>query len=298
MATFISGLWDGLRYGLRSRGRESQWAFIFHRVSGLAVLSFLAIHIVDTSTVYFAPALYDDAIALYRTVPFMLGEIALLAAILFHGLNGYKIIYFDQKPARWRGENEARWFWAICGLTFLLWLPGAFLMGRSLYIYSICQCPTEKAVAPAFPVWFDGLVIVSLVVAVVVVARRVTIKTGGVTRGFDTWMWLFMRWSGVLLVPLVWFHFLINAVIVGVHAIDIDYVALRWATIGWQVYDIALLAFTFGHGLNGLRYVVNDYVHHPLANKAINLTILIGWIVISAIGAVAIIGGAQKVAGG
>jgi succinate dehydrogenase/fumarate reductase cytochrome b subunit len=30
----------------------------------------------------------------------MLGEIGLVAAVLFHGLNGYKIIYFDQRPGR------------------------------------------------------------------------------------------------------------------------------------------------------------------------------------------------------
>ncbi len=126
MATLISSLWDGLTY----RGRESQWAFIFHRVSGLAILSFLLLHILDTATVYFAPSLYAHAIDLYRTPPFMLGAIALVAAILFHGLNGYKIIYFDQKPLRWRAENEAKWFWAICGLSFVLWLPAAFIMAR------------------------------------------------------------------------------------------------------------------------------------------------------------------------
>ena len=289
MASLISTLWQGVLY----RGRESQWAFIFHRVSGLAVLSFLAVHILDTATVYFIPALYEHAIGLYRTPAFMLGEIALLAAVIYHGLNGYKIIYFDQKPDRWRGENEARWFWGICAASFLLWLPGAFIMGRALYVNSICQCPPAETTAPALPVWFNAAIIVSLAVGIGVVARMAAIKLGGVKRNFDTWMWLFMRWSGVLLVPLAWFHVLINDVIVGVHAIDLNYVDLRWAYIGWRIYDIALLAFTFGHGMNGLRYVVNDYAHHKGLNKALNWAILIGWIAISAIGAVAVIGGTR-----
>ncbi|HLF01258.1 MAG TPA: hypothetical protein VI547_04740 [Anaerolineales bacterium] len=289
MATLINTLWQGVLY----RGRESQWAFIFHRVSGLAILSFLAVHIVDTATVYFFPSLYEHAIGLYRTVPFMLGEIALLAGVIFHGLNGYKIIYFDQNPARWRAENETKWFWGIVGASAILWLPGAFMMGRSLYIHSICQCPTGEATAPALPGWFNIAIIASLAIGIIIVARMAAIKTGSIRRNFDTWMWLFMRWSGVLLVPLAWFHVLINDVIVGVHAIDIDYVAVRWATVGWQVYDIALLAFTFGHGMNGLRYVVNDYVHHTGLNKLLNWAILVGWIVISLIGAVAIIGGTR-----
>jgi succinate dehydrogenase cytochrome b556 subunit len=289
MATFFNTLWDGLRY----RGRESQWAFIFHRISGLAVLSFLALHILDTATVYFVPSLYADAVGLYRTVPFMLGEIALTAAILYHGLNGYKIIYFDQKPLRWRGENEARWFWGICGATFLLWLPAAMVMGRSLYINSICRCATEAPKAPGLPDWFNYLVVLSLLAGVVIVARIASVKSGGIRRNFETWMWLFMRWSGVLLVPLAWFHVVINDVIVGVHAIDLDYVALRWAMWGWRAYDIALLAFTFAHGMNGLRYVVNDYFHNAGLNKALNWAILLGWGLITLIGAAAVFGGVR-----
>lgn len=296
MATLINTLWQGINY----RGRESHWAFIFHRVSGLAVLAFLVIHILDTSTVYFFPSLYEHAIGLYRTTPFILGEIGLAAALIYHGLNGYKIIYFDQKPARWKAEAEAKWFWAIVGASFLLWLPAAFLMGRALYLHNICQCPPAAESGPVeFPAWANVGIVISLAAAVVVVVRMASIQAAvpGVKRNFDTWMWLFMRWSGVLLVPLAWVHALINAVLVGVHAIDLDYVAMRWASLGWQMYDIALLSFTFAHGMNGLRYVVNDYIHNEGLNKFLNRALLIAWLVITLIGAVAIIGGVRKATG-
>ena len=103
-----------------------------------------------------------------------------------------------------------------------------------------------------------------------------------------------MRWSGALLVPLAWGHILIQDVLVGVHAIDLDYVALRWATTAWRVYDIALLAFAFGHGINGLRGIVDDYVQHRGWNRAIKGAMLLGWITITAIGAVAVVGGVRK----
>jgi succinate dehydrogenase / fumarate reductase membrane anchor subunit len=102
-----------------------------------------------------------------------------------------------------------------------------------------------------------------------------------------------MRYSGLLLIPLVWVHVLIQDVLVGVHAIDLDYVALRWATLGWRVYDLALLAFTFAHGMNGLRNVLNDYVRGTRTRRALDWLLLLGWLVISAIGAVAILGGVQ-----
>jgi succinate dehydrogenase / fumarate reductase membrane anchor subunit len=110
----------------------------------------------------------------------------------------------------------------------------------------------------------------------------------------DTIAWLFMRYSGVLLIPLVWIHVLIQDVLVGVHAIDLDYVALRWATLGWRVYDAALLAFTFAHGVNGLRTVLHDYIHRPAYRRWIDRLLLGFWLLITAVGAAAIVGGVRS----
>jgi len=110
---------------------------------------------------------------------------------------------------------------------------------------------------------------------------------------YESVAWKWMRYSGFLLIPLVWIHVLIKDVIVGVHAIDINYVALRWASIGWQVYDIALLSFAFAHGMNGLRQVTIEFVHSDRARRNASIAIFILWIVVSAIGAVAIIAGAR-----
>jgi succinate dehydrogenase / fumarate reductase membrane anchor subunit len=115
----------------------------------------------------------------------------------------------------------------------------------------------------------------------------------GATRNLETWAWLFMRWSGVLLIPLAWIHVLLNDVLIGVHHIDLDYVAMRWAMLGWRAFDAALLAFAFAHGVNGLRQVVDDYVHGPRLNRSLKWLMFIGWVVITAIGATALIGGVR-----
>ncbi|MEK6588789.1 MAG: hypothetical protein AABY97_08120, partial [Chloroflexota bacterium] len=107
------------------------------------------------------------------------------------------------------------------------------------------------------------------------------------------WMWLMMRGSAVHLIPLVWIHVLLVDVLFGVHSIDLNYVELRWATLGWRIYDIALLAFAFAHGMNGLRGVMQDYVHSPTWRSRLNWTILGMWIVWTVIGAAAIVGGVR-----
>ena len=93
---------------VRYRG-QGHYVFLLHRITGLGTLLFLAIHILDTAVVYFAPAFYADAIAIYRSTPFMLGEIALVFCVIFHGANGLRIAYFDLvKPgASLRAGNRA-----------------------------------------------------------------------------------------------------------------------------------------------------------------------------------------------
>lgn len=130
-------------------------------------------------------------------------------------------------------------------------------------------------------------------------AQTRTIKT---KPNFETTAWKWMRYSGVLLIPLVWIHVLIQDVIVGVHGIieqgGHEYVLARWGMPLWITYDILLLAFAFAHGMNGLRQVANDFIHDPKAQKTTATIIFILWLVVSFIGAFAIIAAAISHAAG
>jgi succinate dehydrogenase / fumarate reductase membrane anchor subunit len=110
---------------------------------------------------------------------------------------------------------------------------------------------------------------------------------------FEATAWRWMRYSGLLLIPLAWIHVLIQDVLVGVHQIDLNYVAERWAFVGWRVYDFALLSFAFAHGVNGLRQVLRDFIKSESSMRTVSWGLLAFWLVISAIGAIAIIGGVR-----
>ncbi len=77
------------------RGGIGQWAWFFHRVTGMGVLLFLLFHILDTSLIMVGPELYNKVIALYRHPLFGLAEIGLFACVLYHALNGVRIILVD-----------------------------------------------------------------------------------------------------------------------------------------------------------------------------------------------------------
>jgi succinate dehydrogenase / fumarate reductase membrane anchor subunit len=81
---------------------------------------------------------------------------------------------------------------------------------------------------------------------------------------FELNSWLFMRGSGVLLAVLVFGHLFVNLMTgEGIHAIDFAFVAGKWASPFWQVWDLAMLWLAELHGMNGLRTIINDYATKP-----------------------------------
>ncbi|MBX6770951.1 MAG: succinate dehydrogenase hydrophobic membrane anchor subunit [Chloroflexi bacterium] len=81
---------------------------------------------------------------------------------------------------------------------------------------------------------------------------------------FELYSWFFMRVSGVFLLFLVFIHVLIVHVINDITAINYLFVAHRWATPFWRTYDWLMLVLALTHGANGLKIVIEDYVHRPV----------------------------------
>jgi succinate dehydrogenase / fumarate reductase, cytochrome b subunit len=81
----------------------AQLAWFGHRVSGLGVLLYLFMHIVETSTVLFGPDVYNAAVGIFKNLPARLLEVLLMAALVYHALNGLRVIAMDFFPGltRW-----------------------------------------------------------------------------------------------------------------------------------------------------------------------------------------------------
>ncbi|HEX2222451.1 MAG TPA: succinate dehydrogenase, cytochrome b556 subunit [Candidatus Limnocylindria bacterium] len=77
----------------------SQLAWLGHRLSGIGVLVFLFGHIVETATVTLGPEVYEATLGIYRNLPVRLLEILLMAALVYHSLNGLRVIVMDFWPS-------------------------------------------------------------------------------------------------------------------------------------------------------------------------------------------------------
>ncbi len=97
------------------------WSWLLHRVSGLGILLFLLVHIVDISLLGFGPKVYNEGIALFGTTIVRLISLALIAAVLYHSFNGVRIILIDFWP---RGSRyQTAMFATVLVLTIVCFLP-------------------------------------------------------------------------------------------------------------------------------------------------------------------------------
>ena len=80
---------------------------------------------------------------------------------------------------------------------------------------------------------------------------------------FETWSWYFMRISGLILVFMALLHFAITHILYDVVDTNAAFVASRWDNPLWRAYDWALLALGLFHGVNGIRWILDDYIRRP-----------------------------------
>jgi succinate dehydrogenase / fumarate reductase membrane anchor subunit len=101
--------------------------------------------------------------------------------------------------------------------------------------------------------------------------------------------YFFMRLSGVSLIVLAIGHMMIQHVLNDVHNLTLEFVRQQWSSWGWRTYDLFLLIFAISHGFNGLRTILEDYVHGPGRVRLIRWVLFIVMVITIIWSAVAII---------
>lgn len=107
------------------------------------------------------------------------------------------------------------------------------------------------------------------------VTSNSTIRTVKTQRNFERAAYLFMRMSGVALLVLAVGHMMIQHVLNSSGNLTLQFVAEQWNSWGWKTYDIFLLWFAIPHGVNGLRNVLEDYIHNPNTMKIVNIALVV-----------------------
>ncbi|MEM7118783.1 MAG: succinate dehydrogenase [Chloroflexota bacterium] len=116
---------------------------------------------------------------------------------------------------------------------------------------------------------------ITLQLMTTVTPEKITVRKFQVPTNFERVAYMFMRMSGVALLVLAVGHMMIQHVLNSTANLTLEFVATQWNSWGWKAYDIVLLWLAIPHGINGLRNVLEDYIHNPSTVKLINRLLLI-----------------------
>ena len=317
----IARLNEGLRYG----GGLGQWSWLVHRLTGLGILFFLFFHVVDTFFVVVVPEWYDHTVAVYGGIwfdgnyypalrwLFRMGELGLIASVVFHAVNGVGIILYDfwKKGTSHRREilkGVQIVFWVIMIPTTLYVLypltqPPAHMRDIQTDILpkaaSLVPATTEiPAVAhgPSRAPRTTGLMLAMMGVSFVWLGVIAFVPPAGArvrpASGYELRAWYLMRISGLLLVFLAVGHLFIMHILNNVETINYAFVSQRWTTPGtgalWRMWDFAMIVLALGHGFNGLRQVLYEYIARPAKRVMATTLIWLAMIFLTGIGSYAI----------
>jgi len=112
--------------GTLYRGREGMWTWVAHRVTGVLIFFFLFAHVLDTALVRVSPDSYNRIMDTYKTPLVNLMEVGLVGAVLYHALNGLRVMAVDfwSKGTRYQKQMS----FVVVGVVLLVMIPGTYFM--------------------------------------------------------------------------------------------------------------------------------------------------------------------------
>nr|WP_090345956.1 succinate dehydrogenase, cytochrome b556 subunit [Mycolicibacterium malmesburyense]CRL78523.1 succinate dehydrogenase, cytochrome b556 subunit [Mycolicibacterium malmesburyense] len=112
------------------RGDPAMWSWVLHRITGATIFFFLFVHVLDTALVRVSPQAYNEVIETYKTPLIGLMEIGLVVAVLYHALNGIRVILIDfwQHGARYQRVM----LWIVVAVFLAVFIPSLGIIGMHM----------------------------------------------------------------------------------------------------------------------------------------------------------------------
>lgn len=107
-------------------GDVGQYAFVLHRLTGVGILFFLLVHIIDIMLIGLGRDVYDHTVGFYSDWLVIPMEIMLVGAVIYHTLNGLRVIAINFTSEGAIREKKA--FWWVLAASVILTLPSAIII--------------------------------------------------------------------------------------------------------------------------------------------------------------------------
>ena len=266
------------RRGTIYLGGTGMLTWLLHRISGIAVVYFLTLHIYEALQLFGGPEAYNEATAAYKQPWFRPFEVALILAVTYHALNGLRVSTFDLFPKTTKYHRAIFKIGAV--ICVLIAIAISIVMLRPLFGMPLNEILAVKSTGTLV---YALVIVLPVALPVLYLAWRGSgLATGPMmvsssssrpaptANQFERLMWSFMRISGFVMIFLVFLHITIMHFINPIENITGQFVYNRFAELpAWAWIDLAILFFAWIHGLNGLRIVLTDYLRRGTTRKVV-----------------------------
>jgi len=236
-----------LSYYANSRG----WPFLIswgHRLAGLTLVGYIFAHIY-TLSLLFTPATFDADMRLLHNPVFSFLEWALAIPLIFHSLNGGRLILYELFHVR-EDEMVIRWM-VILGLIYIL-IVGFFFVGQRPQVSVNIFWPITVAIS---------------LIAFLVVFNKIW-RTG------NSIPWKLQRISGAFMIPMLLGHMLFMHMnyLTG-H--DSKTILLRMQNPLIKGVDFVFITFLLFHAGYGIISIIADYIRPGTLLKSLTCLVII-----------------------
>jgi succinate dehydrogenase / fumarate reductase cytochrome b subunit len=106
----------------RYRVRTGMFAWMMHRLTGVGLVVYLIVHVWGLKSLS-DPAAFNALIAKYHAPIYKIGEFGLLVAVVYHAINGLRIVLIDFLG--W-SPKQKKLFWTLGAVALVLIVVGGY----------------------------------------------------------------------------------------------------------------------------------------------------------------------------
>jgi len=247
MKTRILDMVSGISVFSQTRGL----AYIitwFHRVTGIILVGYLWLHVYTLS--YLAhPVEFKAKIELFRNLGFLYFEWLLAVPVIFHALNGGRLIRYEIYGNR-RDDVAIRW---VIGLSII-------------YVVFIILMVFIGNQEVSTIIYWSSIMIAALCVSGAASYRIVSSDAG--------WAWKLQRISGVFLLVMIPAHMMFMHLNLSAGH-DANEIISRMRIIFIKILDMLIMTCALYHGGYGLLSILKDYLSSSAVIRNMTLLVII-----------------------
>jgi len=232
-------------------GNTRGWKFILswsHRIAGLVLVLYLLFHIYTLSLLS-SPPLFTATMAFYDNFFFKFLEWLLAVPLIFHALNGTRLILYESFGKR-NDQQMIRWSFTL-GLIYIVLLGFFMIIGSQN--------------APILFFWLNTLII-SIVFCYYLYQK--------IWKTQNSRLWKLQRISGAFLLVMLPAHMAFMHINYSVGH-ETATVTARMQHYSIKMLDLILVIVVLYHAAFGIYSIIEDYLENNVVRKGLTIILLL-----------------------